>query len=41
MCKNPIELLLEQVLEKRKVVKTLYLGSELVIRKSTNQNVSR
>jgi LacI family transcriptional regulator len=31
-----VELLLEQVLEKRKVVKTLYLGADLVIRKSTN-----
>ncbi|WP_223702513.1 LacI family DNA-binding transcriptional regulator [Sutcliffiella deserti] len=36
MCKNALELLLEQVLEKRKLVKTLYLGSELIIRKSTN-----
>lgn len=36
LCKNAIELLLEQILEKRKLVKTLYLGSELVIRKSTN-----
>lgn len=36
ICKNAMELLLEQVLEKRKTVKTLYLGSELVIRKSTN-----
>lgn len=35
MCKNAIELLLEQIHEKRKIVKTLYLGSELVIRKST------
>jgi LacI family transcriptional regulator len=36
LCKNAIEMLLEQVVEKRKCVKTLYLGSELVIRKSTN-----
>jgi LacI family transcriptional regulator len=36
ICKNAIELLLEQVLDKRKFVKTLYLGSELVVRKSTN-----
>ncbi len=36
ICKNAIELLLEQVLEKRKIVKTLYIGSELIIRKSTN-----
>ncbi|MEH7093738.1 LacI family DNA-binding transcriptional regulator [Neobacillus vireti] len=36
ICKNAIELLLEQVLEKRKIVKTLYLGSELIVRKSTN-----
>jgi LacI family transcriptional regulator len=36
ICKNAIELLLERVIKKRKIVKTLYLGSELVIRKSTN-----
>lgn len=36
ICKNAIELLLERVLEKRKLVKTLYIGSELIIRKSTN-----
>jgi LacI family transcriptional regulator len=36
ICKNAIELLLEQIFEKRKVVKTLYVGSELVLRKSTN-----
>lgn len=36
MCKNAIELLLEQVLEKRKIVKTLYLGAELIVRKSAN-----
>ena len=36
ICKNGIQLLLEQVLEKRKLVKTLYIGSELVVRKSTN-----
>ncbi|WP_226667871.1 LacI family DNA-binding transcriptional regulator [Metabacillus litoralis] len=36
LCKNAIELLLEQVLEKRKSVKTLYIGSNLVVRKSTN-----
>lgn len=36
LCKNAIELLLERVVEKRKLVKTLYLGSELVVRKSTN-----
>ncbi|MDQ0858520.1 LacI family DNA-binding transcriptional regulator [Bacillus sp. V2I10] len=36
LCKNAVELLLEQVLEKRKVVKTLYLGADLVLRKSTN-----
>ncbi|MBM7603869.1 LacI family transcriptional regulator [Metabacillus crassostreae] len=36
LCKNAIELLLEQVLEKRKLVKTLYIGSNLVVRKSTN-----
>ncbi|WP_170008445.1 LacI family DNA-binding transcriptional regulator [Bacillus fonticola] len=36
ICKNAIELLLERVLEKRRTAKTLYLGSELVVRKSTN-----
>ncbi|OAS85832.1 LacI family DNA-binding transcriptional regulator [Metabacillus litoralis] len=36
ICINAIELLLERVIKKRKIVKTLYLGSELVIRKSTN-----
>jgi len=36
ICKNAIEFLLERVLEKRKIVKTLYIGSELIIRKSTN-----
>lgn len=36
ICKNAIELLLEQIQEKRRIVKTLYLGSELVVRKSTN-----
>jgi LacI family transcriptional regulator len=36
ICKNGIQLLLEQVLEKRKLVKTLFIGSELIIRKSTN-----
>nr|WP_202049275.1 LacI family DNA-binding transcriptional regulator [Bacillus glycinifermentans] len=35
LCKNAIELLLERVLEKRNIVKTLYLGAELVVRKST------
>ncbi|MCM3694693.1 LacI family DNA-binding transcriptional regulator [Neobacillus niacini] len=36
ICKNGIQLLLEQVVEKRKLVKTLYIGSELMVRKSTN-----
>jgi len=36
ICKNAIQLLLERIVEKRKLVKTLYIGSELVIRKSTN-----
>ncbi|WP_186579965.1 LacI family DNA-binding transcriptional regulator [Aquibacillus kalidii] len=36
MCKNAIDLLLERVIEKRTIVKTLYLRPELVIRKSTN-----
>jgi LacI family transcriptional regulator len=36
ICKNGIQLLLEQVMEKRNLVKTLYIGSELVVRKSTN-----
>ncbi|WP_391558518.1 LacI family DNA-binding transcriptional regulator [Robertmurraya sp.] len=35
LCKNAVQLLLERVVEKRKIVKTLYLGSELVVRKST------
>ncbi|WP_117168518.1 LacI family DNA-binding transcriptional regulator [Paraliobacillus sediminis] len=36
MCKNALELLVERVVEKRKIVKTLYLGPEMIIRKSTN-----
>lgn len=36
ICKNAIELLLEQILDNRKVVKTVFLGSELVVRKSAN-----
>jgi LacI family transcriptional regulator len=36
ICKNGIQLLLEQVVEKRKLVKTLFIGSELIVRKSTN-----
>ena len=36
ICKNAMHLLLERIHDKRKIVKTLYLGSELVIRKSTN-----
>ncbi|KQB94182.1 HTH-type transcriptional regulator GanR [Geobacillus sp. PA-3] len=36
ICKNALELLLERVQGKRKLVKTLLLGSELIIRKSTN-----
>lgn len=36
ICKNGIQLLLEQVVEKRKLVKTLFIGSEMVIRRSTN-----
>ncbi|WP_033826978.1 LacI family DNA-binding transcriptional regulator [Bacillus andreraoultii] len=35
ICKSAIELLLEQKTNKRKVVKTLYIGSELILRKST------
>ncbi|MEK3888369.1 LacI family DNA-binding transcriptional regulator [Bacillus sp. FSL K6-3431] len=38
ICSNGLALLLEQVQEKRKYVKTLYLGSELIIRKSANEN---
>lgn len=34
LCKVAIELLLERVVEKRKIVKTIYLGAELVKRKS-------
>lgn len=36
ICKNAIQLLLERVVEKRKLVKTLFIGSELIVRKSTN-----
>ncbi|MDN7242488.1 LacI family DNA-binding transcriptional regulator [Planococcus sp. N028] len=36
ICENAIELLLEQLLENRKTVKTVYLGAELVVRKSAN-----
>ncbi|KYD15147.1 LacI family DNA-binding transcriptional regulator [Caldibacillus debilis] len=36
ICKNAIQFLLEQVLEKRKTVKTLYIGAKLIVRKSTN-----
>lgn len=36
ICKNAIALLLEQLLEKRKCTKTLYLGAQLIVRKSTN-----
>ncbi|MEC1799118.1 LacI family DNA-binding transcriptional regulator [Bacillus mojavensis] len=36
LCKNAVELLLERVLEKRKTVKTLYMGAELIVRKSLN-----
>lgn len=36
ICKNAIELLLEQVLDKRKMVKKLFLGSDLIVRRSTN-----
>jgi LacI family transcriptional regulator len=35
LCKNALDMLLERILEKRKIVKTVYLGAELVIRKST------
>lgn len=35
LCKTAIELLLEQKLNKRKFVKTVHIGSELVVRKST------
>ena len=36
ICKNALEMLLEQVQANRKMVKTLYLGAELVVRKSAN-----
>ncbi|TES53922.1 LacI family DNA-binding transcriptional regulator [Halalkalibacterium halodurans] len=36
LCNNAIKLLLERLVDKRKSVKTLYIGAELVIRKSTN-----
>ncbi|THE12408.1 LacI family DNA-binding transcriptional regulator [Bacillus timonensis] len=35
LCKNAMQLLLERVVEKRKLSKTLYIGSEIVMRKST------
>lgn len=35
ICQNAIQLLLERILKKRKVVKTVYIGAELIIRKST------
>lgn len=35
MCKNAIELLLERIIEKRRIVKTVILGANLIIRKST------
>lgn len=36
LCNNAIKLLLERLVDKRKSVKTLYIGAELIIRKSTN-----
>ncbi|KOO50700.1 LacI family DNA-binding transcriptional regulator [Priestia koreensis] len=36
ICKNAMEMLIERVMEKRKSSKTLYIGTELVTRKSTN-----
>lgn len=36
ICKIAVEFLLERILEKRSSVKTLYLGAELIVRKSTN-----
>lgn len=35
MCKSAIELLLERIIEKRLIVKTVIIGSSLIIRKST------
>ncbi|WP_426353577.1 LacI family DNA-binding transcriptional regulator [Exiguobacterium sp. R-39] len=35
ICQNAIQLLLERILKKRKVVKTVYIGAELIRRKST------
>lgn len=36
MCKSALQLLVERVVEKRKVVKTVNIGPEMIIRKSTN-----
>ncbi|WP_407270489.1 LacI family DNA-binding transcriptional regulator [Radiobacillus sp. PE A8.2] len=36
LCKNALQLLTEQIVENRKIIKTMYLGPELIIRKSTN-----
>ncbi|PJW16316.1 LacI family transcriptional regulator [Geobacillus sp. WSUCF-018B] len=36
ICKSAIELLLERIQRKRNIVKTLLLGAELIVRKSTN-----
>nr|WGD72886.1 galactan degradation operon transcriptional regulator GanR [Bacillus subtilis] len=36
LCKNAVQLLLEQVQDKRRTVKTLYVGAELIVRKSMN-----
>lgn len=36
LCKNAVEMLLEQVQDKRRTVKTLYVGAELIVRKSMN-----
>ncbi|MCB8599851.1 substrate-binding domain-containing protein, partial [Blautia sp. DFI.9.9] len=35
ICQNAIQLLLERVLQKRNIVKTVYIGAELITRKST------
>ncbi|MET4655108.1 LacI family transcriptional regulator [Exiguobacterium sp. PvP048] len=35
ICQNAIQLLLERVLKKRNIVKTVYIGAELITRKST------
>ncbi|MDC3415875.1 LacI family DNA-binding transcriptional regulator [Aquibacillus salsiterrae] len=36
MCKSALQLLVERIVENRKITKTLFIGPEMIIRKSTN-----